>query len=45
MDEGPQLGVRFQVSRIPLLVVMNGGEVVNQSLGVRPKAQILAMLP
>lgn len=45
VDEDPQLAVRFQVSSIPLLVVMNGGEVVNQSLGVRPKAQILAMLP
>ena len=45
VDEDPQLAMRFQVSSIPLLVVMNGGEVVNQSLGVRPKAQILAMLP
>ena len=45
VDEDPQLAMRFQVSSIPLLVVMNGGEVVSQSLGVRPKAQILAMLP
>ena len=45
VDEDPQLAMRFQVSSIPLLVVMNGGEVVAQSLGVRPKAQILAMLP
>jgi thioredoxin 1 len=45
VDEDPQLAMRFQVSSIPLLVVMNGGKVVNQSLGVRPKAQILAMLP
>ena len=45
VDEDPQLAMRFQVCSFPLLVVMNGGEVVNQSLGVRPKAQILAMLP
>ena len=29
---------------IPTLVVMRDGKVVNQSVGVRPKQQITAML-
>ena len=29
---------------IPTLVVMKNGKVINQAVGVRPKAQILAML-
>ena len=45
VDEQMDLVVRFQVSSIPLLVVMKNGEVVNQSLGVKPKEQILALIP
>ena len=29
---------------IPTLVVLDGGQVVNQATGARPKAQILALL-
>ena len=44
VDEQPELAAEFGVMSIPTLVVMKNGEVVNQSAGARPKAQILAML-
>ncbi len=44
VDEQSELAARFRVMSIPTLVVMKGGEIVNQSVGARPKAQILAML-
>jgi len=44
VDEEPELAARYQVMSIPTLMVVKNGEVVNQSLGARPKAQILAML-
>ena len=44
VDNDPELAQQFGVVSIPTLVVMKGGEVVSQSAGARPKAQILAML-
>ncbi|MBE6984846.1 MAG: thioredoxin [Ruminococcaceae bacterium] len=44
IDDDPELAQRFGVVSIPTLVVMKNGEVINQSVGARPKAQILAML-
>ena len=44
VDKDPQLAIRYQVSSIPLLLVFRDGQVVNQSLGVRSKEQILALL-
>ena len=44
VDEQPELAGQFGVMSIPTLVVMKGGKVVNQMVGARPKAQILAML-
>ena len=44
VDEQPELAAQFVVMSIPTLVVMKGGKVVNQIVGARPKAQILAML-
>ena len=44
VDDDPELAMDFGVTSIPLLVVMKEGEVVNSAMGVRPKAQILAML-
>ncbi|MBR6942323.1 MAG: thioredoxin [Fibrobacter sp.] len=44
VDEQGDLASMFQVSSIPLLVVMKDGKVVNSSVGVRPKDQILKML-
>lgn len=44
VDSEPELASAFGVSSIPMLVVMKDGKVVNQSVGARPKPQILAML-
>ena len=44
VDEQPELAAQFGVMRIPTLGVMKNGKVVNQAVGARPKAQILAML-
>ena len=45
VDQDPELAMQFHVSSIPLLVVMQGGKVVNQSLGAQPKAKILSLIP
>ena len=44
VDEQEELAARFRVSSIPTLVVVKDGKVTNSSVGVRPKAQILAMI-
>lgn len=44
VDEEPELAGKFGVMNIPTLVVMKGGNVVQQVAGARPKAQILALL-
>ena len=44
VDEEPELAGEFQVVRIPTLVVMKNGQIVQQSAGARPKNQILAMM-
>ena len=44
VDEQPELAARFGVMSIPTLVVMKNGKAINQAVGARPKAQILAML-
>ncbi len=45
VDQEPELAAMFQVSSIPLLVVMRDGKSVNQALGYRPKDEILALIP
>ena len=44
VDEQEELAAEFGVFSIPTLVVMKGGEIVEQAAGARPKSQILAML-
>ena len=44
VDEEQDLARQFGVISIPTLVVVKNGEVVNQSVGARPKNQILALL-
>ena len=44
VDEEQDLAMQFGVMSIPTLVVMKNGKIVNQVIGARPKAQILAML-
>lgn len=44
VDEEVELAEQFGVMSIPMLVVMKNGEVVNQSVGMKPKHQILEMI-
>lgn len=44
VDEQPELAMQFKVASIPLLLVIKDGQVVNQSLGAKPKNQILSLL-
>ena len=44
VDEEKELAAQFGVMSIPTLVVIKDGKVVNQVVGARPKASILAML-
>ena len=44
VDEEPELASQFQVMSIPTLFLLKDGNVVAQSMGVKPKAQVLAML-
>ena len=43
VDEQTALAAQFKVMSIPSLFVMKNGEIVNQSVGVKTKQQILAM--
>ena len=45
VDEEPELASAFNISSIPTLVVMRGGEIVNRATGARPKSSILSLLP
>ncbi len=44
VDEEPDLARKFNVTSIPLLVVMKNGVIANSALGLRPKEEILALL-
>ncbi len=44
VDEQGELAIQFGVMSIPMLVVMKNGQIANQSVGARPKEQILEML-
>ena len=44
VDEQPELAQKFGVMSIPTVAAIKNGKVVNQSVGVRPKEAILAML-
>ena len=44
VDDESGLAGAFGIMSIPTLVVMKGGKVVNSSVGVRPKGDILRML-
>lgn len=44
VDDEPELASKFGVMSIPTLVVMKDGQIANQAVGARPKAQIEALL-
>lgn len=43
-DEETKLAADFGVGSIPTLIVMKNGRIVQESVGARPKEQILKML-
>jgi len=44
VDEEPGLAARYGVMTIPTLAVFKNGEIVNRSVGAKPKSEILKML-
>ena len=44
IDEEQELATQFDIMSVPTLLVIKGGKVVNQSVGLKPKNQILQML-
>ena len=44
VDEEMPLAVQFGITSIPTLIVMENGQVKNQALGYRTKADILKLL-
>ena len=44
IDEHKQLAVQYKVQSIPTLLVFKGGEVVEQAVGARSKADLQGML-
>lgn len=45
VDEEQELAAQYRVVSIPSVFVIQNGEVLAQSLGAKPKHQLLAMLP
>ena len=44
VDEQPELAGEFGVMSIPTLLVFEGGKLVRQAVGARPKAGVLELL-
>lgn len=44
VDEEAELASLFGIMSIPMLVVIENGKIVNQTMGAKPKDEILAML-
>ena len=44
IDEQPELAHRYRIMTIPTLMVLKDGHIVEQSVGAKPKHQILAMV-
>jgi thioredoxin 1 len=44
IDEEPELANEYQIMSIPSLMVLQNGKIINRSVGVKPKAQILELL-
>ena len=44
VDDEMELAIQFGVTSIPMLLVMEGGQIVNKAIGYRPKADIEKIL-
>ena len=43
IDEEQELATQFDIMSVPTLLIIKDGKVVNQSVGLKPKNQILQM--
>ena len=44
VDEERELAKEFRVMSIPTLIVMEGGRVINRSMGAKPREDVLELL-
>ncbi|MBR2421612.1 MAG: thioredoxin [Oscillospiraceae bacterium] len=44
IDEQPELASRYRIMSVPTLMVLKNGNIVDQSIGAKPKHQIMAMV-
>ena len=44
VDESPEVAGRYSIFSIPTLLLFRGGQVVEQSVGFRPKEELKAVL-
>ena len=44
IDEQPELASRYRIMSVPTLMVLKNGQIMEQSIGAKPKHQILAMI-
>ena len=44
VDDEPELAMEYGINSIPSLLVFKGGDVVNRSVGAKPRAAIEALL-
>lgn len=44
VDEEMQLAMQFGITSIPTLLVFKGGKLVNQGVGLLPKASVLKLI-
>ena len=44
IDEQPELASRYRIMSVPTLMVLKNGQIMEQSIGAKPKHQILAMV-
>ena len=44
VDKDPELAIRFGITSIPTLILMDKGEKIGQLIGYRPKEDILKFL-
>jgi len=43
-DENPSIAARYKISAIPTILIFQGGQVVDQLVGVHPKPEIKTLL-
>ena len=44
IDEQPELASHYRIMSVPTLMVLKNGNIMEQSIGAKPKHQILAMV-